>query len=425
MSRMNFMSNCFMQHFPAPWIIKILQLEEQRWTGLAHPSLSSSVPGWVTSWPPHFHPHRGPSPPSWPLLDEIPPFFSLSFCTWSLIWKERSNPRLHPDSTPGEGLTKGQEEARSTQSTGGVFPWRLLWRKPSAPKISEQTCLSEGGARQKAFLLANMAQSWGDLPWLLLFLLLAQDPAVSASCKEVMWHTASISRFCWCKQQGARAGESVMGAVHFMCTTAQQSHNAAPSHWQGTSCGEWNVLGVLQATVWWCHFCIADPRSIWKTRQENCQEKPWALKAPHTPCRIENKCQPKKSVPLVKIHAQHWTDQPKHCRNKPCSSSLSHTGPSFFWCEWVQLYENPTSHHHAAGLHASSKTEYSSMDHGRHGHLKADNRCHSPGQKNHVLNSCKGNCAAGEPFSHTCFQGDKSSVDVYWLYGVFWGQAIS
>lgn len=53
MSWMDFMSNCFMQHFPAPCIIKILQLEEQRWVGLAHPSLSSTTPGWVT--PPDLH----------------------------------------------------------------------------------------------------------------------------------------------------------------------------------------------------------------------------------------------------------------------------------------------------------------------------------------------------------------------------------
>lgn len=121
-----------------------------------------------------------------------------------------------------------------------------------SPEISMQTCLWKR-AHQKEFLLASMAQSWGDLPWLLLFLLLAHDTAVSASCKEVRWHTAFIYGFCLCNQQGARAGKSVMGPVCLMelgcCTTAQQIHNVAPSCWvscwQGTKGDEWNGLEVL------------------------------------------------------------------------------------------------------------------------------------------------------------------------------------
>jgi len=38
-----------MQHFPESCIIEIPQLEEQKWMGLAHPSLSSSMAGGVTS----------------------------------------------------------------------------------------------------------------------------------------------------------------------------------------------------------------------------------------------------------------------------------------------------------------------------------------------------------------------------------------
>lgn len=130
----------------------------------------------------------------------------------------------------------------------------------------------------------------------------ALDPAFPAACTghccvsilQRAHVTYSLHLQVLCNQQGARAGKSVMGAVLHVIGLLYYS----PAKPQCCS----QLLGKLLAgdQRWWVK-CFESPSGntvvvsllhcrpqvpIWKTSLGNGREKPWALKAPHTSCRL-------------------------------------------------------------------------------------------------------------------------------------------
>lgn len=91
-----------------------------------------------------------------------------------------------------------------------------------------------------------------EQPWLLIFLLLAQETAVSLSCKEVVWHTALIKRSA-CAVRKVPGLENQPGELCLSCNLAAKLQPSKATLLPF-------LLGkTLAGDITWCMKCLGSP----------------------------------------------------------------------------------------------------------------------------------------------------------------------